>query len=367
MLARLHLGVVLLVLGACNFHSGATQSDAGPPAQIPNVDFETATSGADEKSGTVMIPIVLSVASESALDVTYSVTGGTATPGSDFTVSSSLVTFGPGETTKSIPVTITDDTDEQEPNETIELGIVRASGGAHLGTTTTHTITISNHILPRVQFDILTSTNPEPTQTMVMLTLDKPAESAGTVAIALSGSATPVVDYAITNNQLVNIPQGSMGLMVPIGEVNDALNEDDETAILMLKNPSPGLLVGTKNIHTHTIANDDPAPTIGFAAPVTRTVDEGVGTTTLTVALGAPSGKTITVTYVETTKGHIKEEKAKQEHLCPGCQTKIETQGVGKAAKDEVVHVCNKCGSKDVMCCVLKKGSGPTKGMEEKK
>jgi hypothetical protein len=85
------------------------------------------------------------------------------------------------------------------------------------------------------------------------------------------------------------------------------------------------------------------------------------------VVMSCPKCKTITVNYVETTKGHIKEEKVKQEHLCPGCQTKIETKGVGKAAKDAVVHTCKQCGSADVMCCVLKKGSGPTKGMEEKK
>lgn len=85
------------------------------------------------------------------------------------------------------------------------------------------------------------------------------------------------------------------------------------------------------------------------------------------VVMSCPKCKTITVAYVETTKGHIKEEKLKQEHLCPGCQTKIETKGVGKAAKQEVVHVCKECGSHDVMCCVLKKGSGQTKGTEEKK
>lgn len=85
------------------------------------------------------------------------------------------------------------------------------------------------------------------------------------------------------------------------------------------------------------------------------------------VVMSCPKCKTMTVTYVETTKGHIKEQKVKTEHLCPGCETKIETKGVGKAAKDEVAHVCKKCGSKDVMCCVLKKGSGPTKGMEEEK
>jgi hypothetical protein len=85
------------------------------------------------------------------------------------------------------------------------------------------------------------------------------------------------------------------------------------------------------------------------------------------VVMSCPKCKTITVTYVETTKGHVKEEKAKLEHLCPGCQTKIETKGVGKGASTEVTHVCNKCGSHDVMCCVLKKDSGPTKGMDEKK
>lgn len=85
------------------------------------------------------------------------------------------------------------------------------------------------------------------------------------------------------------------------------------------------------------------------------------------VVMSCPKCQTMTVTYVETTKGHIKEEKAKQEHLCPGCETKIETTGHGKAKKDEVVHACKKCGSTDVMCCVLKKGRGPTKGMEEEK
>ena len=83
------------------------------------------------------------------------------------------------------------------------------------------------------------------------------------------------------------------------------------------------------------------------------------------VVMSCPKCKTITVAYVETTKGQVKEEKVKREHLCPGCQTKIETKGVGKAAKQEVVHVCKMCGSQDVMCCVLKKGSGPTKGMEK--
>jgi predicted RNA-binding Zn-ribbon protein involved in translation (DUF1610 family) len=85
------------------------------------------------------------------------------------------------------------------------------------------------------------------------------------------------------------------------------------------------------------------------------------------VVMSCSKCKTITVNYVETAKGHITEQKVKQEHLCPGCGTKIETKGAGKTAKTEVTHVCKKCGSEDVLCCVMKKGSSPTKGMEDKK
>lgn len=86
------------------------------------------------------------------------------------------------------------------------------------------------------------------------------------------------------------------------------------------------------------------------------------------VVMSCPKCKTITVTYIDkTTKGAIKEEKATQKHLCAGCETIIKTEGRGKQAKDVVVHVCKTCGSEDAFCCVMKKGSGPTKGMEKEK
>ena len=86
------------------------------------------------------------------------------------------------------------------------------------------------------------------------------------------------------------------------------------------------------------------------------------------VVMSCPKCKTITVTYIDkTTKGAIKEEKATQKHLCAGCETIIKTEGRGKQAKDVVVHVCKTCGSEDAFCCVMKKGSAPTKGMDKDK
>jgi hypothetical protein len=84
------------------------------------------------------------------------------------------------------------------------------------------------------------------------------------------------------------------------------------------------------------------------------------------VAMACPKCKTITVTSVSTAKGHIKTTIPGQEHLCPGCEQKFVVTGEGKGKHDVVTHVCKKCGSTDAFCCVMKKGSEPTKGMEQK-
>jgi hypothetical protein len=73
----------------------------------------------------------------------------------------------------------------------------------------------------------------------------------------------------------------------------------------------------------------------------------------------------MTVHYVETTKGHITEAKTKDVHLCLAARARSRRLATARQRRDEVVHVCQKCGSKDVMCCVMKKGGKVTPGMEE--
>ena len=54
-------------------------------------------------------------------------------------------------------------------------------------------------------------------------------------------------------------------------------------------------------------------------------------------------------------------------HLCPTCETKVVTKGSGKSAKETLAHTCKSCGSKEVSCCVMKKGEVGTPGMDDKK
>jgi len=86
------------------------------------------------------------------------------------------------------------------------------------------------------------------------------------------------------------------------------------------------------------------------------------------VVMSCPKCKDSWVTIVEapTKTGAKPETKVMARHECPGCQHKIVTEGHGKAKTDKIVHVCKQCGSEDAFCCVMKKGSGPTPGMEKK-
>ena len=84
------------------------------------------------------------------------------------------------------------------------------------------------------------------------------------------------------------------------------------------------------------------------------------------MVMSCPKCKNVTVSYVEPTfKATEPKDKVKAQHMCPGCNTTITVEGHGKAKKDVLKHVCMTCGSKDAFCCVMKKGSAPTKGMEK--
>lgn len=84
-----------------------------------------------------------------------------------------------------------------------------------------------------------------------------------------------------------------------------------------------------------------------------------------TIVMSCPKCKDTWVKVVQPMgKGGRQETANIQRHECPGCDTKIVTEGVGKQAKSVVKHTCKQCGSEDAYCCVIKKGSAPTKGME---
>ena len=102
-----------------------------PAGQLPLLHVRDAV--VDEKDGVALVSVLLGgptgQASLSTVTVNYATANGTAAAGSDYATSSGTLTFAPGETTKTIPVAITDD-DDGELAERFTLNLSNALNGA---------------------------------------------------------------------------------------------------------------------------------------------------------------------------------------------------------------------------------------------
>lgn len=84
---------------------------------------------ATESSGTFVFTVTLSQAVATSVSVRFATANGTATAGrtGDYTSTSGTLTFHPGQTTKTIPVSVRNDT-LVEPTESFYVDLSRASG-----------------------------------------------------------------------------------------------------------------------------------------------------------------------------------------------------------------------------------------------
>jgi hypothetical protein len=96
-----------------------------------------------ENNGPAVITITRTGGSAGAASVQIDTSNGTATAGSDYTAVSQTVTFGIGETSKTVTIPITDDF-FNEPDETVNLTLSNAGGSGALGSPTTAVLTINN-------------------------------------------------------------------------------------------------------------------------------------------------------------------------------------------------------------------------------
>jgi Calx-beta domain len=289
-----HLVGACLVLGSCTF---SAELDGQP-----TLAFATPTSGADEASTVLMIPVSLSRVAELEVSVDYAVlAGGNATAGADFVVTSNRLVFAPGELEKLIPVTINADADEMEMAETFQLALSSPTNAQLDEERAIHSVRIADHILPRVTIGPGFTMSSEASPSSLIVKLDRPAEGPSTVTIGVAAGApfaASAADYTITDNAVVSFAKGESMKLVEIGEKNDALDEEDEEVVAFsLRGATDNLVVGVSRTMDHKIMDDDASPTITFTS-ATANVDEPNLVSLLTVSLDKPSGREVRVDYI---------------------------------------------------------------------
>ncbi|MHC4865966.1 MAG: Calx-beta domain-containing protein [Planctomycetota bacterium] len=113
----------------------------------PSVEFDQASSSGMEEVTPVSVTVSLSAPAAVTVTVDYAVTGGTATGGGvDYTSAPGTLTFNPNDVSEDITIDIISDGNDQEPAETIIIGLSSPTG-ASLGSTTEHTYTIVSQMI----------------------------------------------------------------------------------------------------------------------------------------------------------------------------------------------------------------------------
>jgi chitinase len=260
-------------------------------------------------SGTkiVQIPVTLSAPTSRTVTVSWTTLDGTsATPSTlfsigDFTPASGTVTFAPGQTTATVPVSIVGDTLD-ETDELVGVSFTNPTNATIGGFFGLGFAVITDDDPPPVIVPGIASRISESDTDFVDLvipvTLSAPSGLPVTASWkTVNNTATAPDDYVAASGTTIFVPGQTTGA-VRVLVRDDTLDEPDETLLVSFKNPVNATLGGIWGLGIGTITDDDPPPTI---VPGQASIIEGnSGTKVLQVpvSLSAPSGQAVTASWI---------------------------------------------------------------------
>jgi len=240
---------------------GAKILSKGAVATMTIVDDEQAvqfslSSYSVTEGGVATISVTRSGPIDSVATVQFAtVTGGTATAGSDYVPVSGTLTFGVGQTVASFSVTTVQDT-EFESNETVILQLSNpAPAGVLLGARSQATLVINNDD-QRVRFLTTNFSVAEGNVGQLVVVREGPPDGTITVqfSVAKGGTATPGTDYKLGSGTLTFGP-GVTSQVISVPTARDLIRESTETVIVQLAAPSSGVTLGSPSAATLSITD----------------------------------------------------------------------------------------------------------------
>ena len=225
--------------------------------ELPAVQFSSLSYTAGEGSGRATITVSRTGVAVGTLTVTYAISDGTATAGSDYTAKTGKLSLTAAQTTKTFIVSIRNDT-VNEADETINLTLSAPVGGL-LGEQSTAVLTVTDNDAPGViQFNSTTYTVGEAARRLIV-TVTRTGGTAGGVGVTYAtsdGTATAGLDYTATSGILTFATnQTSKTFIIPV--TNDTAVEGNETINLTLTNPTGGAALGAQNTAVITVSDND--------------------------------------------------------------------------------------------------------------
>jgi hypothetical protein len=256
------------------------------------VQLDAASYTRTENAGATTISVVRAGALGSAATVRYTVTGGSATPGLDYTAAATgILTFPAGVSSQSVPLTIVQDT-VVEPPETLAVVLSDATGAMRLGSTASALLTIADDDTGGIiafASSTYTATEGGPAATITVVRSGG-AASGVTVQYATSNdTAIAGADYSATSGTLT-FAAGDTTATFTVPVTDDTVGEIRERVRLSLSRPMGGASLGAPA--TAWLAIDDNEPVVAFTG---LWVGRG-----FEVARTGPADTLVTVEYAST-------------------------------------------------------------------
>lgn len=269
-----------------------------PPTPLISVSDVAITEG-DTGSKNATFTVNLSGSSDYPATVDYSVVGGTATEGTDFTGSTGTLTFTPGNTSQTITVPIIGDTLD-EADETFFVNLTNSIGARFGDKQAIGTIT-DNDPLPSLSISDATVTEGDAgtVNATFNVTLSPVSGRAVTVKVA---TGTPAVNPATAGVDYVSVPlttltfnPGVTSKTVTVQVKGDTLDEVDERFSVNLSAATNATVVDGQGIGT--ITDNDPPAVLTINDLTFNETTGPVSNAFFTVTLSPVSGKTVSINY----------------------------------------------------------------------
>jgi len=269
---------------------GSGQGTITNDDQVPDIsiDDQSVTEG-DAGTSTLTFNVTLSNPSDQTVTVDYTTNDGTATTAdSDYDAAADTVTFDPGQTAKTVDVTVNGDL-THESDETFTVDLSNPSNGNVLAGSGTGTI-LDDDASPTISVANAGVTEGNVGDTILPFDVTLSVASAGTVTVdytTTDGSATLANgDYDAASDTLTFDP-GQTTKTVDVNVHGDTTYETNEGLTLDLSNANGATIADDSG--TGTITNDDAAPT--FAIDDVAVAEGATGVTSLTFTV-SKSGAT---------------------------------------------------------------------------
>jgi hypothetical protein len=238
------------------------------PGQI---GFASTNFVAVENGGNAAVTLIRTNGKSGVVSVTLRTSDVTAVAGLDYTAFNSAVTFGDGETNKTVLIPMLDDS-FVEGNETFHLTLTNFTGGASLHGTNRASVTIADNDLG------LSFASPiyvvSEAGSSVTLSVLRIGGSNGVASVRYDTTnitATAGSDFTGITNGLLTFANGETVKTITIPVLEDTVVEGDEAFGVNLSNPSSGVLLLIRSAAVSLLDNDT-----GFSLSTNRyAVDEG--------------------------------------------------------------------------------------------